>query len=388
MTPAIVGVGQTPYRGRHEGADAATLMSRAVRACLADADMEMHAVDGIVASLAPDALVGAKDMDRASVGRLAMGKPMVRVNTGGTSGSAALLTAADYVRSGRWRVALAVGLERMGQATSAAGLFNTIFDPFFERDLPMSTITMASLRASMLMSRYGYEAEHWARIAVRNHRHARRNSYAHLHLDVDEADVMASRMLAWPIHLYEACPSSEGACAVLIVNEDHVGDRKAAWIRGTGSVTDTYWMGDRFNRPEGSLVDLPTLRLAAEGAFSAAGLRTAHDVDVVEIHAPFSSAEAMAYPALGLCDPEDGPSFALASTETDHRPVINPSGGPQAANPVSAAALIRVAECAQQVRGRAGEHQVAGARWALATGQGGATQFSTVIIVSSERETT
>jgi acetyl-CoA C-acetyltransferase len=65
--------------------------------------------------------------------------------------------------------------------------------------------------------------------------------------------------------------------------------------------------------------------------------------------------------------------------------VVNPSGGPQVANPVSATALIRVAECALQVRGRAGRRQRDGIRRAVATGQGGATQFSTCIVLGGER---
>lgn len=89
----------------------------------------------------------------------------------------------------------------------------------------------------------------------------------------------------------------------------------------------------------------------------------------------------MAYPALGLCRAEDGPSFVEAQFTDRSLPVINPSGGPQGANPVSATAMVRIAECALQVRGMAGERQVADVARALATGQGGATQFSTVCVL-------
>ena len=92
----------------------------------------------------------------------------------------------------------------------------------------------------------------------------------------------------------------------------------------------------------------------------------------------------MAYAPLGFCAAEDGP--ALIETGFGHRdgsgPVINPSGGPQAANPVGATALVRLAECALQVMGDAGDHQVPGAATAVATGQGGSTQFSTCTVLS------
>jgi acetyl-CoA C-acetyltransferase len=92
----------------------------------------------------------------------------------------------------------------------------------------------------------------------------------------------------------------------------------------------------------------------------------------------------MAYMALGLCAPEDGPRFTERAIEQRAGIVINPSGGPQAVNPVSATALIRITECALQVRGKAGRRQLDGVRKTVSTGQGGATQFSTAVILGAE----
>ncbi len=105
----------------------------------------------------------------------------------------------------------------------------------------------------------------------------------------------------------------------------------------------------------------------------------------VELYSAFSSAEAMAYPALGFCAAEDGPSFVEDQFSDPTLPVINPSGGPQGANPVSATAMVRIAEAALQVRDMAGERQVADVERAVATGQGGATQFSTVCVLGKRR---
>jgi acetyl-CoA C-acetyltransferase len=133
-------------------------------------------------------------------------------------------------------------------------------------------------------------------------------------------------------------------------------------------------------------VDLLTLRLSAERAYADAGVvNPLSEIDVIELYSPFSSAEAMTYPALGLCKAEDGPSFVDRQGVDEGLPVFNPSGGPQAANPVSATALVRIAEAALQVRGAAGERQIPGVRRALATGQGGATQFSTVCVLGTQR---
>ena len=179
---------------------------------------------------------------------------------------------------------------------------------------------------------------------------------------------------------------SEGACALVIAAQSAVGDRTGAWVQGIASTSDSYAMGDRFHRPEGTLVDLLSLRRSAERAYADAGITDARtDLDVVELYSPFSSAEAMTYPALGFCEPQHGPRFIQEQLTDASLPVFNPSGGPQAANPVSATAMVRIAESALQVRGMAGEHQVPEARRAVATGQGGATQFSTVCILGAER---
>lgn len=380
---AIVGVGQTSYRRAHKDKSSSDLIWEAAKLALDDSGMRIDDVDVVIQGVAPDALSGQNCAEKTAI--IGVGKPHLRVNTGGVTGSSAAFAGASYVASGRARSALVVSLERMGQATSSQQVFNTIFDPVYEKDFPLTTITMAALRASMLMRMYGYTERHWAAIAARNYHNALRNPLAHIHRDYSPEDVLGSPLLAWPIHRLEACPMSEGACAVVVADEQRSEDRNAAWIQGMASTTDSYAMGDRIRRPEATLVDLLTLSRSAERAYADAGVTDpVHEIDVIELYSPFSSAEAMTYPALGLCRAEDGPDFVDRQGSTDpDLPTFNPSGGPQAANPVSATALVRIAEAALQVRGAAGERQVPDVRRALATGQGGATQFSTVCVLGT-----
>ena len=178
---------------------------------------------------------------------------------------------------------------------------------------------------------------------------------------------------------------SEGACAMVLVNKDMVGNRKAAWIQAAASTSDSYAMGDRIHRPEATLVDLLSLRLSAQRAYKEAGIvNPRKQIRAVELYSAFSSAEAMAYPALGFCEAADGPRFVEEQLCDKSLPVFNPSGGPQGANPVSATAMVRIAECALQVRQMAGDRQVDGVERAVATGQGGATQFSTVCVLGAK----
>lgn len=381
---AIVGVGQTGYKRALKDKSSSDLMWESAKLALDDAGLGIDDVDVVIQGVAPDALSGENCSEKTAI--IGVGKPHLRVNTGGVTGSSAAFAGASYVASGRARAALVVSLERMGQATSSQQVFNTIFDPVYEKDFPLTTITMAALRASMLMRMYGYTEAHWAKIASRNYRNALKNSLAHIHKDYSPEDVLDSPLLAWPIHRLEACPMSEGACAVVIADESLAADRNPAWIQGMGSTTDSYAMGDRIHRKGATLVDLLTLRMSAERAYAQAGVvDPISEIDVIELYSPFSSAEAMTYPALGLCKAEDGPSFVDRQGEDASLPTFNPSGGPQAANPVSATALVRIAEAAVQVRGVAGERQVPGVRRALATGQGGATQFSTVCVLGTQR---
>jgi acetyl-CoA C-acetyltransferase len=377
---AIVGVGQTDYRRAHPGKSSRELIWEAAKKALHDASMEIDAIDAIFAGVAPDALAGEASVERTAM--MGSGQPFLRINTGGVTGSSTVFAGATSIRAGRAKAVLVVGLERMGQATTSQQVFNTIFDPVYEKDFPLTTITMAALRASMLMRLYGYTERHWAEIASRSFRNALKNPHAHLKLDVSPEDVLRSPLLSWPIHRYEACPMSEGACAMVLVAGELVGGRTPAWIQGAASTSDSYAMGDRIRRPEASLVDLLSLRLSAERAYRQAGVdNPLRQIRVIELYSAFSSAEAMAYPALGLCRAEEGPSFVEAQFTDLSLPVINPSGGPQGANPVSATAMVRIAECALQVRGMAGERQISDVSRALATGQGGATQFSTVCVL-------
>lgn len=377
---AIVGVGQTPYRRNHADKSSRELIWAAAKEALDDAGMSIGDVDIVIAGVAPDALAGEASVERTGI--MGLGKPYMRINTGGVTGSSAVFAGASYIRAGRAKAVLVFALERMGQATTSQQVFNTIFDPIYEKDFPLTTITMAALRASMLMRLYGYTDRHWAEIAARNYRHAALNPLAHFRRVVTPEEVMQSPLLAWPIHRMEACPMSEGACAMVLVDGERSVGRRPVWIQGYASTSDSYAMGDRIHRPEATLVDLLSLRLSAQRAYKEAGVTNPlKQIRVAELYSAFSSAEAMAYPALGFCTSAEGPAFVEQQLVDKSLPVFNPSGGPQGANPVSATAMVRIAEAALQVRGTAGERQVENVERAVATGQGGATQFSTVCVL-------
>jgi acetyl-CoA C-acetyltransferase len=286
---AIAGVGQTVYKRRHLDMNSAELTRKAVLEALADAQLDLDAIGLVVGGVAPDALAGMNHIDLSAIAR--PGIPYFRVNTGGATGSSAFLAAMSWIAAGRCDAALVVTLERMGHATTAQKVFNSIFDPIYEKDISLSTISMVAMRATMLMHDQGYTQQHWAALAARNSDLAQLNDTLDRPRHFTAADVFASPMLAWPIHALEACPISEGACVTVLVAGDLVGDRNVAWVHGAAGLTDTYAMGDRIRRPEGSLIELHTLKVSARKAYAQAGITApAHQIDCVEIHAPFASA--------------------------------------------------------------------------------------------------
>lgn len=382
---AVIGVGQTPYRRRYD-ISTPELVQRAVAPALASAGVGHRDIDMVIAGFAPDALAGEASPEKRFLPAAgAVGKWSMRVNTGGTTGIAAAYAAMDLLEAGRGDLALVLGVERMAQAKNVPAVFNSIFDPIYERDTSLSTLSMCAMRATRMMQRWGYTREMFGKVAARNFLHASRNPYAHITKAYTEEEVLSSRLLSWPIRQLDACPVSEGVCAVVVARASVLGNGSGpvAYVTGRATFSDTYNQGDRLGRPEGDLVDMLALRKSSAIAFAQAGLESADDSDVIEVHAPFDSAEAMAYAPLGLCAPEEGPELVAAGYGArDTGTVINPSGGPQAANAVGATALARLAECSMQVMGTAGEHQVPGARVGVATGQGGSTQFSTCTVVA------
>jgi acetyl-CoA C-acetyltransferase len=381
---AIIGVGETQYRRHHADKNTAELVREAISAALADAELDLDAIGLVVGAVAPDALAGVSSIDLSSIAR--PGTPYFRVNTGGAAGSSAFLAGVTWIAAGRADAALVVAVERMGHATTAQKIFNSIFDPIYEKDISMSTISMVALRATLLMQRYGFALDHWAGLAARNSALSLKNETLERPRSFTADQVKTSGILAWPIHRLESCPTSEGACAVVLARSSLVGSRKAAWVLGARGLSDTYAIGDRFHRPEGSLINLVTLERSAKQAYRDAGITNpARELDLVEIQAPFASSEVMAYLALGLCTPEDCVAFTERAIGEKAGLAIQPSGGPQAANPVSATALIRIAEAALQIRGGAGRRQRDGIRRTMSTGQGGATQFSTAVVLGAQK---
>jgi acetyl-CoA C-acetyltransferase len=174
----------------------------------------------------------------------------------------------------------------------------------------------------------------------------------------------------------------------VLASESFIRERKldAVWITGLAHCSESYWLGDRMGKnPPADHADAFALGRSFQRAYKMSGITNpSKQVHVAELYAPFSNTEYHAIDAAGFCKP--GESIAMlheGQFELGGRLPVNPSGGTLCTNAIAVTAMIRVAEVALQVWGRAGAHQVKGARVAIASGNGGDHQFFGTMVVEA-----
>lgn len=382
---AIVGVGQTKH-GRRDDVSYPELVREAVQACLADAGIGIEEVEAVVTGSmpAPEEGVEAPELWLSeAVGVGVRPRPLLRVATCGTTGVSVAQAAYYHVAAGLYDLVLAVGMEMMTQG-DPQGVMTTISEPMIQRPFLGGALVFFGLQCQEYIEASPVPPERVreaaARVAVRSHKAALTNPYAHIKLDVEVADVLSSRIVCYPLHLLDCCPASDGACALLFASEARAKQLASppAWVKGLGYAGDEYWIADKH------WVPWESARVAAQKAYHMAGIQSPlKELDVAELYIPFSFMELMLYEDFGFC--ERGRAYELVeagATDMGGELPVVPSGGVLCTNPIGATGLIRVGEAALQVMGRAKANQVAGAKTALAHALGGTAQFNAVMILS------
>lgn len=365
---AIVATGQTDHAGNRRDVTGVELIHEAVARCLADAELTMKDIDGVVIGNM-DHFEGINGVELWSIeGTGGIMKPTLKLTTGGTTGSTLAIGGYHLVASGFFERLLVVGWEKNSESDTT-GAITTAFDPIWDRLVFAGAISGLAVEASAYMERFGATEKDAARAGVRDRRHALNNPHAHLRKEVSIDDVLRSPMLSDPIKALDICPRTDGACAVIYACEGAAEKicPKPAWVWATANRHLYSYLGDAQWYP------LRSLELAAREAYAKAGIREPlKEIDVMELYTPYSFANLSWIEALGLAKPGEGARLIWdGATDMGGELPINPSGGVLSTNPIGATGLIRAAECAQQLMGRAGAHQVPGARVALSTGFGG-----------------
>jgi acetyl-CoA C-acetyltransferase len=389
---AAVGAGQTKFGPTKEAGTYVGMLHEAATSALDSCGLGMDDIDAIVLALAPESLMGVNHAERwctdAIGGRM---KPVMRIQTGGATGLSAVQAGYHHIACGMYDRVLVVGADRVRESGDAQKIFNKIWDPFYERDLPFTTITMIAMSAVRYMHRHGMSEEQMARVSVKAHHNGALNPNAHIRREVTIEEVLDSRCLAWPIKMLDACPQSAGGCAVVLSSADAVdpATQVPAWVSGISMAGETYFIGDRLEvSPRGfDYGDAEALAVAAERAYEMAGIvDPGKEIDAIETYASFTPVEIHNAEALGVAPLGGaGAMFEEGRFDLDGELPINPSGGVICTNPISVTAMVRFAEAVMQIQGRAGPHQVPDAATVVATGAGGSHQFFNVAVLTEDR---
>jgi len=278
------------------------------------------------------------------------------------------------VASGHADVVLVVGHSKESQIGDRNLVTHAAFDPFYTRPVGLDYLTAAALQAEAFMRRFAITDADLAALVSQQRAKAGRNPLANETTPITAAQAAASPMLADPIRAAYVYPSSDGAVALILANEERARQLtdKPVWITGLGSCIDSFFLGDR------DLSESMSLRHAAERAYRMAGVaEPTAAFDICEISDPYAHQLPLWAWQLGLtADPKHWLSGDLGR--------VNPSGGTLAGTPQVISGLSRTAEAVVQLRGEAGARQIAGVRKALAHGvTGPAGQHQSVIVVEA-----
>ena len=147
----IIGIGQSAFRARRDDASYPDLVREAVTLALADARLEFDDIEAVVYSLSPDAMVGIGNAERLGVDAVgARNKRFLRINTGGATGISSVAAAYYHIAAGACDVCMTAGADKVGECGDSQTVLNKIWDPTYERALPLGTITMLAMSAHPL----------------------------------------------------------------------------------------------------------------------------------------------------------------------------------------------------------------------------------------------
>jgi acetyl-CoA acetyltransferase len=374
----IAGVGMHPF-GRFEGVSTTDMGVHAVRAALREAGVGKGGFQAAFCGTAYGGVAtGHKVLSRLGL----TGMPIVDVEAGCASGGAALMLAAGAIRAGQYDTVLVFGVEKMPKGI----IRSSFFEPWQEEAGLAATPSFFALRAQRLTVTSGVTKGHLAAVVVKNRRHGASNADAMYQKEISAEEVLASRVVCEPLHLFMLCSPNEGAAAVVLTREGQRTGASPAPVTLAGAVLRSHLPGAVLSEstPLSGLThdDVPSpTTLAATAAFEEADLGPS-DLDVVECQDTDAARELMSYEEIGLCDP--GGSAELldsGATALGGRLPVNPSGGLLSkGEPLGASALGQVVELVRQLRGECGSRQVEGARVALSHTVGRGANAGVVIL--------
>jgi len=390
---AIVGVGQTEFKSRRPDISQVELVNGAVRAALDNAQLTIKDIDTVVIGNM-ELFEGNYQVDMwMTEGSGAYLKSGFKVQSGGTTGSTVSTTCFNLAASGEFNAVLGIGFEKQDEGSSQASLRSIYEDVFYDvGGGGKSAGTAVQGIALDMLGRKSITEEQVAIVRVKQAENAIRNPHAHLRKRLTVEEVMNSPLLAWPVRRLHLCPTSVGACAIIVAPESNA----------TKISSNPAWVIDWVTVHGGMLPfigvmtqAIPTTPLgpiwvwsfeqAATKIYKRNGITNPRqEVDVFEVYDMATWAEIEWYERLHLCEKNGGHKLVEARATWMNGDIpVNPSGGVTSTNAIGASAMQRIAEIAIQIRGNGGDRQVPNVKQAMAVTAGGDSYSAAVLMRKS-----
>ena len=377
----IIGVGHSRF-GKRSDASLRELAFEAYREALDDAEIDTSDID---ASLVCSATHYDKQRSPAGVVAEYLGlnpAPTFNVEAACASSAVGLRTAWALVNSRLHDIVAVVGVQKMTELSSEEiqELMGRAGDVMWESPFGTTMPAYYAMYANAHMARYGTTQEQMALVPVKNRKYGTKNPKAMFQKPVEIEEVLKSRMVSYPLKLYDCCANADGAACILVATRDKVqklSDRPV-WIAGLGLASSPMSLAGR----TGPMTSFQVTKNAAKEAYKMARVLP-REVDIAEVHDSFSITEILNYEDLGFARPGTGAKL-LEREETDlgGRIPVNIDGGLIAkGHPVGATGASQITALVRQLRGEAGDLQVDNAKVGLAQNIGGIGMYAAVTIL-------
>ena len=371
---AIIGTGCTKF-GEHYDKSAEDLVVEAGLEAMADAGVDRSQIQAGWVGTLSSALSGNALSDPLKLTDI----PITRVENYCASGMDAVRGAAFAIAAGMYDIVIALGFEKMRDMVRG-GL--PAPHPVFDNG---ESPHIFALAANRYFKDHGATKSTLAKVAIKNHHNGKLSPKAHLRMEVTEEQVLRAPMIYEPLGLFDCCPTTDGAAAVVLCRADLARSFRddPVYIKGIG-LSVSY--GRPHYNPAYRYDGFPATRNAAAQAYEQAGV-TPDEIDLAEAHDCFTITEILNYEDLGFCARGEGGKAAEEGRfALDGEMPVNPSGGLKSfGHPIGATGVRMLYEVTQHLRGQAGERQVQGAELGLAHNLGGLGGVACVTILGNQR---
>jgi len=381
---AIIGIGKTAF-GAFADRDLRSLGVEAMQHAMADASIQPRSVQALyLGNFAGPSFVGQNHL-APYIGTAAgfEGIPCTRFEDACASSGSAFFHAWQSVAAGIYDVVVVAGVEKMtSQSTpKVTEILAGAGDMSGEGRAGATFPALFAMIARRHMHQYGTTREQLAAVAVKNHANGAKNPLAHMRKVITIEQALAGKPISEPLTVYDCSLISDGAAAVVIVPLEHATRYTSRYARvlAVAQTSDHVALDSKED-----ITLFPAVKAAGEKAYAMAGIGP-NEIDVAELHDCFTIAEIVASEDLGFVAKGDGGKFAEAGCSAiGGKLPINTSGGLKSkGHPVGATGVGQICDIVMQLRGDAGDRQVARHRIGLTENLGGSGATCVVSILAA-----